>query len=87
MLDCQWFGVSPAGHHFTNVVLHTASAKFPASASAAAAILQIRAFLLPDAITVAQKGLAIANAEGNGTLVQTLESNITLFQQHQPLRD
>lgn len=26
MLDCQLYGVSPAGHHFTNVLLHTAAA-------------------------------------------------------------
>ncbi len=25
MLDCQLYGVSPAGHHFTNVLLHTAA--------------------------------------------------------------
>ena len=25
MLDCQWFGLNPAGHHFTNVVLHGAT--------------------------------------------------------------
>jgi hypothetical protein len=22
MLDCQWFGLNPAGHHLTNVLLH-----------------------------------------------------------------
>jgi tetratricopeptide (TPR) repeat protein len=26
MLDCQFFGLNPAGHHFTNVLLHSASA-------------------------------------------------------------
>jgi tetratricopeptide (TPR) repeat protein len=26
MLDCQFYGLSPAGHHFTNVLLHTATA-------------------------------------------------------------
>ena len=26
MLDCQWFGLNPAGHHFTNVALHAATA-------------------------------------------------------------
>lgn len=26
MLDCQLFGVTPAGHHFTNVVLHSIAA-------------------------------------------------------------
>ncbi|MGI8821002.1 MAG: tetratricopeptide repeat protein [Chthoniobacterales bacterium] len=26
MLDCQWFGLHPRGHHLTNVVLHTTSA-------------------------------------------------------------
>ena len=26
MLDCQWFGVAPAGHHFTNVALHSIAA-------------------------------------------------------------
>src|SRR5437868_5133389 len=25
MLDCQLYGVNPAGHHFTNVLLHTAA--------------------------------------------------------------
>jgi protein O-mannosyl-transferase len=25
MLDCQFFGLRPGGHHFTNVLLHTAS--------------------------------------------------------------
>jgi tetratricopeptide (TPR) repeat protein len=25
MLDCQLFGVNPAGHHFTNLLLHTAN--------------------------------------------------------------
>jgi protein O-mannosyl-transferase len=25
MLDCQLFGMNPAGHHFTNVLLHTAT--------------------------------------------------------------
>jgi hypothetical protein len=25
MLDCQIFGVEPRGHHFTNVLLHSAS--------------------------------------------------------------
>src|SRR5437879_8754389 len=23
MVDCQFFGVKPGGHHFTNVLLHT----------------------------------------------------------------
>ena len=40
-----------------------------------------------EAVTAAQKGLVIANSEGNAALAQTLEANITLFQQHQPLRD
>ena len=26
MLDCQWFGLNPAGHHFTNVALHAVTA-------------------------------------------------------------
>ncbi len=26
MLDCQFYGLSPGGHHFTNVLLHTATA-------------------------------------------------------------
>src|SRR5207253_1673952 len=26
MLDCQFFGVAPAGHHFTNVLLHMLAA-------------------------------------------------------------
>jgi protein O-mannosyl-transferase len=26
MLDCQWYGLNPAGHHRTNVLLHTATA-------------------------------------------------------------
>ena len=25
MLDCQWYGLNPGGHHLTNVLLHTAS--------------------------------------------------------------
>jgi len=25
MLDCQWFGLNPAGHHFTNLLLHAAN--------------------------------------------------------------
>jgi protein O-mannosyl-transferase len=25
MADCQWFGLNPAGHHFTNILLHTAN--------------------------------------------------------------
>jgi hypothetical protein len=26
MLDCQFFGLNPAGHHLTNVVFHTITA-------------------------------------------------------------
>jgi len=26
MLDCQWYGLQPGGHHLTNVVLHAATA-------------------------------------------------------------
>ena len=26
MLDCSFYGVTPGGHHFTNVLLHTAAA-------------------------------------------------------------
>ena len=26
MLDCQWYGVAPMGHHFTNVLLHSVAA-------------------------------------------------------------
>ena len=26
MLDCQFYGLSPGGHHFTNILLHTATA-------------------------------------------------------------
>src|SRR5258706_1886280 len=25
MLDCQWFGLNPAGHHLTNVFFHIAN--------------------------------------------------------------
>ena len=39
------------------------------------------------AIEAAQKGIAIADAEGNLALVQTLEANIRQFEQHLPLRD
>ena len=28
MLDCQWYGLNPAGHHLTNVLLHSATAIF-----------------------------------------------------------
>jgi Flp pilus assembly protein TadD len=40
-----------------------------------------------EAIKAAQNGLAIARAEGNVSLVQTLEANIKLFEQRSPLRD
>jgi protein O-mannosyl-transferase len=26
MLDCQWYGLNPSGHHLTNIILHTATA-------------------------------------------------------------
>ena len=26
MLDCQFYGLAPAGHHFTNVLIHTTTA-------------------------------------------------------------
>ncbi len=39
------------------------------------------------AIKAAQNGIAIAEKEGNAALVQTLESNIKLFEQRMPLRD
>ena len=26
MLDCQFYGLSPGGHHLTNILLHTATA-------------------------------------------------------------
>jgi len=25
MLDCQFYGLSPGGHHITNILLHTAT--------------------------------------------------------------
>src|SRR5262252_8831953 len=25
MLDCQWYGLRPAGHHFTSMLLHVAN--------------------------------------------------------------
>ena len=40
-----------------------------------------------DAIKAAQNGRALAEAEGNSALVQTLESNIKLFENNSPLRD
>ena len=40
-----------------------------------------------DAITAAQSGIAVAEAEGNPGMVQTLETNIQRFQQGLPLRD
>ena len=41
----------------------------------------------PEAVKAAQKGVAIAEAEGNSTLVQTLQANLRLFEQGSPLRD
>jgi tetratricopeptide (TPR) repeat protein len=41
----------------------------------------------PEAIKAAQSGLALAEAEGNSALAQTLEENLKLFEQNSPLRD
>src|SRR5262249_15162247 len=41
----------------------------------------------PDAIKAAQNGVALAEAERNAALVQTLEGNIRLFEENSPLRD
>jgi tetratricopeptide (TPR) repeat protein len=41
----------------------------------------------PEAIKAAQSGLALAKSQGNLALVETLESNIRLFEQDSPLRD
>ncbi len=40
-----------------------------------------------DAIKAAQNGLALAQAAGNSALIETLETNIKLFQENTPLRD
>ncbi|HST30571.1 MAG TPA: tetratricopeptide repeat protein [Chthoniobacterales bacterium] len=41
----------------------------------------------PEAIKAAQNGLALAEAEGNSALAQTLQANIKLFEEGSPLRD
>ena len=41
----------------------------------------------PEAIKAAQNGIALAEAEGNSALVQTLQANLRLFEQGSPLRD
>jgi tetratricopeptide (TPR) repeat protein len=41
----------------------------------------------PEAIKAAQNGIYIAKSQGNFALVETLESNIRLFEQNSPLRD
>ena len=41
----------------------------------------------PEAIKAAENALALAEAQGNSTLVRTLEMNIALFRENSPLRD
>ena len=41
----------------------------------------------PDAVKAAQNGIGIAEAEGNSTLIQTLQANLKVFEQGLPLRD
>ncbi len=41
----------------------------------------------PEAINAAENAVRLAKAEGNSTLVRTLEMNIALFQENLPLRD
>src|SRR5213078_4943003 len=39
------------------------------------------------AIQTAQQGIELANSQGNFSLATELQGNITLYQEHQPLRD
>lgn len=52
---------------------------------AAAAYAEVGRF--PEAIKAAQNGMALAEAAGNSDLVQTLDRNISRFQERSPLRD
>ena len=40
-----------------------------------------------DAIETAQRGIELANSQGNSGLVTELQGAIALYQEHQPLRD
>ena len=40
-----------------------------------------------DAIQTAQRGIELANSQGNSSLATELQGNITLYQEQQPLRD
>ena len=39
------------------------------------------------AIETAQRGITLANSQGNSGLAAELQGNITLYQEHRPLRD
>jgi hypothetical protein len=40
-----------------------------------------------DAIQTAQRGVELANSQGNSGLATELQANIALYQEQQPLRD